>query len=289
MQEKKLVSENGGPPMDDNYRVYHQFLVKEGWIERIKDYKHELLMPMIPNIEKNAVYQRMLTLLTGILVRTQRFTTDVFLKRLIGTRPTSEHTTTLCLSHSHVNDRTCRTYARRMVHAISMIASYIEDPHPTYKIHISPKLQTLVADLIQLLEENDDIEQDTSADEPVEGFEWAGGFDGDEERDEEERENEGEMDVDDSEQEKLEFTDPENKVFLVLWQLFTEVPKTSVDGPFYSPIFHYILLSSLQKQQQWTATTIVTQKLAALQFVGRLTFSSYIITKGRKDKCTHHE
>ena len=292
MQEEKLPLEEGGIPMDDNYRVQHQFLIKEGWLERVKGHSHQSLMPIVPNINKNVTYQRLLTVLTGLLVKTQQFTTAAFLKRMIGTRPTSEHTTTFYLGHSRVNDATCRTYARRMVHVVSMIASYLERPHKDYKIRISTKIEDCVLKVVGKLGTDEDIAPDTTLEQPIGEIELnGGGGEAEEEEGGGEEEGEGQRETEDEDdgKEKLEFTEVEKLVLDLLWSLFTDLPKTSKDGPFFSPVFHYLLLSSLQKDQQWTATTIVTQKLAALQFVGRLTFAAFIIQRGQEDKCTHHE
>jgi hypothetical protein len=60
----------------------------------------------------------------------------------------------------------------------------------------------------------------------------------------------------------------------LLVALFTQVPGQDVNGPFFSPLLRYLVLSSIRKNGEWTSSSSITQRIAAVLFTGRLTLYS---------------
>jgi hypothetical protein len=110
--------------------------------------------------------------------------------------------------------------------------------------------------------------------------------DEDGELEEDSEENDNEESVDDSN--LLPLTEEEAAVHALLVELFTDRPQSARQGAFYTPLMHYILLSSLRSDGGWCRSSVMTQKIAAILFTGRVTFGRMLMSTTDVEESTFH-
>jgi hypothetical protein len=87
----------------------------------------------------------------------------------------------------------------------------------------------------------------------------------------------------------LQTSSIQSALFSLLYQLYTELPSVENRGGFSNPITHYLLLSSLRKNQEWARSNMITQTIAALLFTGRLVFAHKINDIVRREGCSTNQ
>jgi hypothetical protein len=64
-----------------------------------------------------------------------------------------------------------------------------------------------------------------------------------------------------------------NRVEALLYSLFIQLPTGELRGQFFTPIYHFLVLSSLRKNGEWAAANKITHTIAAILFTGRIVFA----------------
>jgi hypothetical protein len=67
------------------------------------------------------------------------------------------------------------------------------------------------------------------------------------------------------------------KLESLLYLLFTQLPTNDNRGQFFTPIYHFLVLSSVRKKGEWATANTITRTIAAILFTGRLVFASKIL------------
>ncbi|KAF9440176.1 hypothetical protein P691DRAFT_783118 [Macrolepiota fuliginosa MF-IS2] len=125
------------PAQEANYRVLHQFLYKEKWIERVQGHNHEHLIPLAAYSIHDNLYGTLHKHLTMLFASLQNTTQSYYLRRLISTRPAQEHDTIVIRHHQSVNSETHIAYARIVAAAIALIHRITTNPTSPYTFQVS--------------------------------------------------------------------------------------------------------------------------------------------------------
>ncbi|KAF7760950.1 hypothetical protein Agabi119p4_10359 [Agaricus bisporus var. burnettii] len=118
-----------GQAVDENHRVLHQFLHKEG-----------------PHLWVSSEF------IVAWLTEAQMKTGSFYLRRLIGTRPTEEHDEKAVRHHRSVNHGSLENYVRLVAGLISFIHRNITTPKSGYKVPIPSEIETQCKTLISSIE-----------------------------------------------------------------------------------------------------------------------------------------
>jgi hypothetical protein len=65
----------------------------------------------------------------------------------------------------------------------------------------------------------------------------------------------------------------QSKVATLLYFLFCQLPSQQFRGQFFTPVYHFLVISAIRKNGEWAAANTITQTIAAILFIGRLTFA----------------
>lgn len=267
------------PAFDDDHRILHQFLHKEGWIGFVDGRQHETLMPLVAFSQQDPVYGPLHKLIVLWLNEAQLQTNSFYLRRLIGTRPMEEHDETVVRHHRSVNQSTIENYSRFVAGLVSFIHRIVMAHKSEYQIAIPPEIQAHCRTLISSIEASLQEHETGLVDEPELETPYFCDSDNDSELGDEETIGGG------THVEAMKSCQNDNKnLTALLYSLFTQEPGGQKTD-FFSPITHYIVLSSLRKEQEWARGGTITHTIAAILFTGRLVFSRRINELVEERKC----
>ncbi|KAF9440876.1 hypothetical protein P691DRAFT_715436 [Macrolepiota fuliginosa MF-IS2] len=272
----------------ENHRALHQFLHKERWIEHIKGHKNEDMINLTLYSSNDPTYGTLHKHITAFLLDMQNAThSDFYLRRRLGVRPAAEHDKTQHQHHKSVNPETLANYARIAAGFIAFIHRIITMPTAEYTFPIPPEIKhacsALISSLTPMLWDTEE-----TAEEQEIGREDAPAYNSDDDSDI------GEEDEDPVEEgrsrptmraEALSATSQEHLTTL-LYHIYTQTASAELRGNFFTPITHYIVLSSIRKDQQWAPSTTITHNIAALLFTGRLILAWKVHNVIRKTNST---
>ncbi|KAF9440526.1 hypothetical protein P691DRAFT_820577 [Macrolepiota fuliginosa MF-IS2] len=267
---------------EDNHRVLHQFLYRERWLERVSDQQHEELMTLASYSTQSNIYGTLHKHIHAFLSNAQDLTTRFYLRRLISLRPSEETDETKFRHHRIVNYETHQAYARIVAGLIAFIHRSCEQPSDLYPMAIPNDIANGCKNLISTLTEpaSNDEEDNNEGGEGVAG------------------DTDDESDVSDEEGKErgLHSTyarapppttaSVQECLTHLLYLLYTQEPSNTNRGDFFSPIRHYVLISSLRKSGQWAAAGLITHNIAALLFTGRLIFAWKTAKISQKENIT---
>lgn len=81
----------------------------------------------------------------------------------------------------------------------------------------------------------------------------------------------------------------QNAIHSLFCSLYTQVPTHDLGGQFFSPLMRFLLLKSLHADGSWSPSGVITQTIAAVLFVGRLTFAQILSqTRSRDPNFQYH-
>ncbi|KAF5344444.1 hypothetical protein D9756_011280 [Leucocoprinus leucothites] len=270
----------------DDFRILHQFLRKERWLEYVEGHLHEDLIPLVQYSSLDVTYGTLRDHIHSFLATIQSSLDTYYLRRIISVRPAQEHDQQQIRHHADVGSNTHRKYARTIAALIVFINRVAFDDDSPYKFRIPPEISAASRDLIQQLSPPQDSPPDDVS----------------EEEEEEELENPQGNESDDSEQEIAKTKTPNSKSQTVapsstpeiqqkltdlLYLLFTQSPTDKQPGKLFSPISHFIILSSLRKNGDWAPGNAITPQIAHLLFAGRLIFAWKIIQLAKEHSITY--
>ncbi|EKM81396.1 hypothetical protein AGABI1DRAFT_125786 [Agaricus bisporus var. burnettii JB137-S8] len=264
------------PSQSDDFRVLHQFLRNERWIQRVDGLSHEELMHIVSYSTQDTAYGGLHYHVNAFLTSAQSSLDEPYIRRAIGTRPAEEQDTSRIKFHRDVNKATLDHYSRTIAAMISFIHRIILDVDTTYTFPIPGDVTTACNDLFQHFsppsaheearleedtQEGDDVEESSGSSEDEEG--------------QSSRQPHLRLQLTTS----TTSTTPliQTKIFTLLFLLFTQLPTNDFRGQFFTPIYHFLLLSSLRKNRAWAAANTITHTIAVVLFTGRLVFSSETI------------
>lgn len=277
-----------GPPQPtnasntDNYRVLRQVLHKERWIEHVEGKDLKKLKEMVTFSTKSEPLGGLVRHIHAYLAHVQARLTSKYMRRLLGTRPATEHEHTFALHHSDVGWETHRKYAYVMAAALSLLINNVKNPSPDYSFTVPPHLFSLCESLWEALSG----EQQVVAEDERESHDT---FAADEDEVEEEVEEEEAVVVEDEDEDneiggrRHAYSPSETRsppktngkiqyaLQLLLLALFKQRPNGN--DPFFSCFTRYVILASVNAKGEWQAAGRITQKIAAILFIGRLVFA----------------
>jgi hypothetical protein len=274
--------------VNEDYRIFHQFLYKEGWIQHIDGRQHEPLINIVSFSTLDPIYGPVHKHIAKFLTDTQDGNQSYYTRRLISTRPAEEHDNTQVRHHRSVNPPTIRTYARVISGLISFLHRVSSPENHLYTLTIAPQLLSMIQALISLLGSEpvsireEDQQQEATDTERMDAYE-----------------SEDDSDVGEAGPESepparhstshVQSSSVQDNVFTLLYQLYTQLPSVENRGQFSNPIIHYLVLSSLRKGQEWAQSSTITQTIAALLFAGRLVFARKMNDIVQHDGCTTNQ
>jgi hypothetical protein len=279
-EAQEVESEGKGGAQVDEYRILHQFLAKERWIQRIKNVPatHEELMEIVRLPARNPLVMSLAGTLVSLLRKTQNQVDNIFLRRLIGTRPAAEHAVSYQKHHFDVTDATIKKYAHELVGVLHLIR---QKPQSPYLVPISDKVQQSVDTLLKHVaqSETESFDPATINEQDVLVIDEDG--------------NVVDEDLGAREdipaQSQVPLTEAEQAMHDVLAALYMATPDSADQGSFFSPLTHYLLLSSLRPEGGWCRASLITQKIAAMLFVGRLVFGWIVMNDATRHGLTYHQ
>ena len=271
----------------DNYRVLRQILHKERWIEHVRGKDLAKLKELVSFSVKNQPLGSLVRHIHAYLAHVQARLTDKYIRRLIGTRPATEHERTFAIHHSDVGWDTHRKYAYVMAAALSLLLNNVKNASPDYSFHVPLDVSSLSESLWDALsvEQKEDEPEEVPMEDEVEV----------EELEEEEEEEEDEPEVTNDNEESgaphsgtyyayspSETRPPpktaakiQNALHALLIALFSQ--KADNNDQFFSPFIRYLVLASVNANGEWQAAGRITQKIAAILFIGRLVFAQELL------------
>ncbi|EKM79049.1 hypothetical protein AGABI1DRAFT_129306 [Agaricus bisporus var. burnettii JB137-S8] len=242
-------------------------LRKERWIERVQGFSNEALVHIASYTTRDTAYGGLHVHVYNFLSSTQASLDEPYIRRSIGTRPADEHDHSTVRFHRDINKPSLEKYARIIAAMISFLHRTILNIDTPYTFPITSEITGACNALI------DTISTPTGND-GVDGIDLEDAqFDGDE-NSEVSQSSEGE--------EPPPSTPPLNvhpitplqpQLTTLLYLLFTQLPTNDLRGQFFTPIYHFLVLSSLRKNGEWAAANAITHTIAAILFTGRLVFA----------------
>lgn len=264
----------------DNYRVLRQILHKERWIEHVRGKDLAKLKDLVSFSVKTKPLGSLVRHIHAYLAHVQARLTDKYIRRLIGTRPATEHEHTFAMHHSDVGWDTHRKYAYVMAAALFLLINNVKNRSQDYSFDVPSDILSLSESLWEALSAEDGEEEPEEL--PIE--------EEDEEEEVEEQDEESEEDGESgashngtyhayspSEARPPPKTSPKiqqalNSLFLAL---FSQMAYKN--DPFFSPFTRYLVLASVNAKGEWQAAGRITQKIAAILFIGRLVFAQKLL------------
>ncbi|KAF7768400.1 hypothetical protein Agabi119p4_7643 [Agaricus bisporus var. burnettii] len=266
----------------ENHRVLHQFLRREGFLQKVDGIKHELLIPLASYSSSDTTYGTLHKATTSFLSNAQLHTQSYYTRRLISTRPAEEHDETRVRHHRSVNYETLQTYGRIIAGLVAFIHRFIDGSGTGYECLIPSGLADACRALVSSLDPPATHEENLEG-EVIHGIHT---YDSDDDSDIDEEDSIAharDPDVPKPSQSTQKY------LMDILYLLYTQIPCAETRGQFFSPITHYILISSLRKDQQWAQAGMITHTIAALLFTGRLVFASVINETLQRTGCNATE
>lgn len=293
-QQKVAVVEPATPPpaQEDNFRIFHQFLNKQNWLERIQGHVHEDLIPLALYSSSDGLYCTLHIHLVSFFSSMQKELENHYIfRRLISTRPGEEHDDAKVRHHRSVNAPTLDAYARLVAASIAFIHRVTNNPDSPYKLSVPADISTACMQLVSSLSPLPPNTGSATELEPDLGSADLTLYDSDNDSDIDGAGAGRQDNYSSSRVWNLNGPQSPIQIYLteLLYLLFTQVPSGAVRGEFFSPLTHYILLSSLRKQKQWAPVTTITHNIAALLFAGRLTMAWKIRNFSTDKQCTISE
>ncbi|KAF7771871.1 hypothetical protein Agabi119p4_6182 [Agaricus bisporus var. burnettii] len=268
------------PSKQENHRIFKQFLHKEGWIERIGGQLHESLIPLVSYSAQDPTCRVLQKHLVSFLAHVQGITQSYFLRRLLSIRPAEEHDESKVRHHRSVNYETLEKYARKIASLILFIYRVTSPNETTYECPVTLEIATACHILVSSLNPSLIDEEIDIMEEPVPESDAV--YNSDQESDSDNEETTNHPDT-------TRLSDAptvRTQITTLLYALYTQIPSGDIRGEFYSPITHYVLLSSLRKDQEWVPAGVITQTIAAILFTGRLVFSWKVNDVVDRTQCT---
>lgn len=249
----------------DDFRVLHQFLRGERWLEQVEGYNHEDLVQLCSYSMQDTSYGGLHLHIRAFLSSVQRSMDEPFVRRSIGQRPAEDQEQARIKYHKDVNPPTIDHYSRVVAAMISLLHRVISNIDTPYTFSVPDDIAYACQDLISSMPpsyENEPEEEDYAENEAEESSESSDG-------------NE------DLPFTKMHTTNPvksttpgiQSKVAALLYLLYTQLPSQQFRGQFFTPIYHFLVLSATRKNSEWAAANSITQTIAAILFTGRLTFA----------------
>ncbi|EKM74174.1 hypothetical protein AGABI1DRAFT_133549 [Agaricus bisporus var. burnettii JB137-S8] len=234
---------NEGSANHENYRILHQFFHKEGWIEKLQRRQHERLMPLVSCSTSDPTYGTLHKHIVTFLAEAQQSSQAYYLRRLISSRPAEEHDETKVRHHRPVNPSTLQNYAHVVATLIAFIHRIVISNQTEYQFKIPIEITSSCKQLISslnVLVSGEDLEVLDLQD--VEAFDT---YDSDDDSD---IDNEEDMNISTVNQATTNAQKSKrinSNIINLLYALYTQIPSSQNRGNFFSPINHYVLLSSL--------------------------------------------
>ena len=257
----------------ENYRVFRQILHKERWIEHIHGKDLAQLKELISFSVKKEPLGCLVRHIHAYLADIQCQLRDKYVRRLIGTRPTTEHEHTFSRHHSDVGWDTHRKYAYVLAGALYLLINNIIAPSEHYSFSVPSEIADAAKRLFDVLKEGlTDEDSDEDDDEEDE-----------EEEEEEEVAEEGSTPYAPSEIRPPPKTTAAIQTTLRKLLLLLFRQQAVANDSFFSIFIRYIVLASVNIKGDWLSAGMITQKIASILFVGRLVFADALLTMKRND------
>jgi hypothetical protein len=294
----------------ENYRILHQFLHKERWIDHVAGLDAPTVIALVTFSGKDDVVGVLLKRVHAFLADVQSRLRSHPLRRLIGTRPSSEHAHTFQRHHQDVNYDTHQKYAFVVAASLAFLVHSVMKPCARYPFVISLPLAVRVRAFYGVLRSTSIVSGGDDYDNTAVGatsLETEPIADLDLDLDDEELDSDeygsGSGGGFGSDQDDELISGPHIKaypygmsetrntpVFTDLAQqdlvgllefLFTEELR---DECLNSVFFRYVLLSSVKRSavegnMMWSAAGLITQRIAAILFTGRLVLANIVLEK----------
>jgi hypothetical protein len=274
-----------------DYRVISQFLHKERWLEHVKGLRIELAIYLTSCNSKDKIFGTIPKRVHAYLAQYQPLIRSYHLKRLIGTRPTSEHSKSYERHHRAVNYDAHRKYSACIAGAIALLLRNIRAPNEDYCFTVPESISTVAHNLYRELENaclgptiSDDM--DESNDPELES---------DDEDDEDSPVDQPILPhhLDETDEPSIQypygaterrpiprFHDAVQHILSRLLRLlYTQNPNDGEDNPFRSVFMRYIVLSSLRADGNWSPPSVITQVMSAILFGGRITIAGIMLER----------
>ncbi|EKM74463.1 hypothetical protein AGABI1DRAFT_95620 [Agaricus bisporus var. burnettii JB137-S8] len=252
----------------DDFRTLHQFLRKERWLERIENQRHEDLIHIVTYSTLDTAYGGLHRHIQQFLTSTQKDLDEMYIRRAIGTRPVEEQEKSRVRSHRDVNKPALENYSRIIAGLIILIHRVILNVDITYSFSIPADITDACQGFVEAVSSTHaDEERD---DEPMDGDVI--------EESSESSEDDDEGHIPPPPLSPLQYHPRstsliQEKLTTLLYLLYTQLPTNELRGQFFTPIYHFLVLSSLRKNGEWAAANSITHTIAALLFTGRLVFA----------------
>jgi hypothetical protein len=267
----------------DEFRVLHQFLRRERWLERVENEPHEPLMHIASYSTQDTAYGGLHLHINAFLTCAQLALNEPYIRRAIGKRPAEEQEQLRVRYHRDVNPGTLAHYSRIIAAMISFTHRIVLDVDTPYTFPISDEIVNACKDLFSHFKPSSDYSRNQAGDEHSEDEEV-----------EESSESSGEEE--DALPLRLEQSIPLSRVLAqttslmqlklkkLLYLLYTELPTYENRGQFFTPIYHFLVLNSLRKDGGWAAANTITHTIAAILFSGRLVFAWKVFELAEENK-----
>ncbi|TFK64806.1 hypothetical protein BDN72DRAFT_861097 [Pluteus cervinus] len=276
-----------------NWRNIHPLIVRERWIEHLTDIKIETITALVAPPPREDPLFHVSTHVLHFLTHWQQKTRDHWLLRLIGTRPMQENEAMKFAVRSHhpIQPASLFHYSKVVSRALILLIRNHTQPEPSYTFKNSKAINKAIAVYTQLLtnpEYSETLEvtgpkanpfilhpkprMDTGRlpEIPTE-----------EDQDAElQPQTETQLDQDtDNDQDQIEVTPPRDHIQRALTHLLQLLFTDHRRNDEYRSVFtRYLVLSSLASNGKWSTGTEITQKIAAINFTGRLTMASIVFS-----------
>lgn len=281
--------------LSGDYRVLHQFLRKQCWFDQLGDQQHNDLIPLVSYSNRDEIYGTLHKDIHAFLANTQASLKSYSLRRLVSTRPAEERDQTRISHHRDVNPGTHDNYARIIASLIAFIHRVVSNDNLPYTFPITPDIASACQNLINTLSPPSvNASEEEKTHQLDEEFEMGPASDDADSGDDDDDDSEAENDGADRDSHPHALPKPrtatrstpalQRKLSRLLYLLFTQEPSGELQGDFFSPISHYVLLASLRKDQQWAAAGTITHYIAAILFTGRLVFAHRVMYLAGKSK-----
>ncbi|KAF7776873.1 hypothetical protein Agabi119p4_5266 [Agaricus bisporus var. burnettii] len=252
----------------DEFRVLQQFLRGERWLEQVEGFSHQDLVHISTYSTHDTAYGGLHYHIYLFLSSAQSSLDEPFIRRSIGTRPAEEKESSRVKYHKDVNKATLDNYSRIVAAMICLIHRVILNEDTPYTFFIPADIVEACSELLaafspQSEDHGNEMEKDGLDDEEVE----------EESESSEDDESLPPPIVNPTRHDNQRASLLQPKLQTLLYLLFTQLPTNENRGQFFTPIYHFLLLSSLRQNGQWAAGYTITHTIAAILFTGRLVFA----------------
>jgi hypothetical protein len=273
-------------------------LHKERWLEHVHGVKADTAIALVAystkDLEFGGLHRRIHAFLADVQSRIRSYS----LRRLIGTRPTSEHSHSYQRHHADVGFDTHKRYAFVIAGALLLLIRNVQTPNTEYAFAVPHDIKNATRVVRRSMITNPIARSSEHLYDEVEPLIE------DEDSDDEEHFPDDEplpdvlddvllMEDDDtgetdsvayyaygmSEQRPAPvFCDKTQELLRqLLYMLFTQNPNDGRDNPFRSVFVRYIVLSSVTRDGGWRTASVITQSVAAILFTGRLVIANEML------------